>query len=152
MIEVKIINKSSNILPQYETVGSAAMDIRAFIVESTSNVGSNSIHIQPGETKVIPTGLYVSIETGYALLVQARSGLSAKHGIMIGNGVGLIDEDYRGEIGAILYNGGKFPFVVNNGDRIAQLRLVKVPKLKWNSVTSLDDTERGSGGFGSTGV
>ena len=152
MVEVKIVNKSNNISPKYETKGAAAMDIRAFIVESTSNVGSNSIHIQPDETKVIPTGLYVSIESGYALLVQCRSGLAAKHSIMVANGLGLVDEDYRGEIGVILHNAGKFPFIVNNGDRIAQLRLVEVPKFTWNSVSTLDNTYRGTGGFNSTGI
>ena len=133
-------------LPQYQTEDAAAMDIAAFLPEE------GEITIQPGEWRLIPTGLCMAIPKHYGGFLLARSGLAAKFGIGLTNGVGLIDADYRGEMRVNLINHGKEPFVVHDGDRIAQLVLMGTPKVEIFLTESLDDTARGAGGFGSTGV
>lgn len=147
MIDVKVYNESNNPLPQYETLGAAGLDVRAFIPEP--------ITIAAGHRALIPTGLYVEIPVGYEIQVRPRSGLALKKGITVLNTPGTIDSDYRNGIGVILANFSNDGFVVNPGDRIAQLILNEVPKINWIPVESRDDlssTDRGLGGFGSTGV
>lgn len=147
MINVKVYNESGNSLPQYETIGAAGLDVRAFI--------SEPITIAAGHRALIPTGLYVEIPGGYEIQVRPRSGLALKKGVTVLNTPGTIDSDYRNGIGVILANFGNEGFVVNPGDRIAQLVLNKVPQINWVPVESKDDlssTDRGLGGFGSTGV
>ena len=146
MISVKVYNESSNELPKYETVGSAGMDVRAFL--------SEDVTIAPGCRALIPTGLYVEIPIGYEIQVRPRSGLAIKKGITVLNTPGTVDSDYRNGIGVILVNLGTDDFVVSNGDRIGQFVLNQVPQIDWISVGSKDDlssTDRGLGGFGSTG-
>ncbi len=142
-IKVKIINKSNNPLPEYKTEGSAGMDLRAYLTEE--------IILKPGEYRVVPTGIYVEIPVGFQLNILARSGFAAKYGISLVNGVGLIDSDYRGELGVILINHGKEDFKIANGDRIAQMVLNRYEKMDLEEVEILSETERGEGGFGSTG-
>lgn len=147
MINVKVYNESGNSLPQYETIGAAGLDVRAFI--------SEPITIAAGHRALIPTGLYVEIPGGYEIQVRPRSGLALKKGVTVLNTPGTIDSDYRNGIGVILANFGNEGFVVNPGDRIAQLVLNEVPQINWVPVESKDDlssTDRGLGGFGSTGV
>ncbi len=143
-MEVQVINKSNNKLPQYETEYSAGMDLRAFLDEP--------VILKPLERKIIPTGLYISIPKGFEAQVRPRSGLSIKQGITVLNSPGTIDADYRGEIGVILINLSNKDFTINNGDRIAQMIFAKHERINWNIVETLDKTERGEGGFGSTGV
>ena len=142
-MKIKVINKSNNSLPKYETSASAGVDIRAFIKEPTV--------IYPGQSIIVKTGLYVEIPIGYEIQLRPRSGLAAKHGITVLNTPGTIDADYRGEICVILINHGDGPFDVINGERIGQLVLNKVRQIQWEQVLELADTERGAGGFGSTG-
>ncbi|KCZ53602.1 deoxyuridine 5'-triphosphate nucleotidohydrolase [Hyphomonas beringensis] len=132
-------------LPAYETIGSAGMDVRAAVTEE------DPIMLQPGERAMIPTGLSVAIPQGYEIQVRPRSGLAAKHGLTCLNTPGTIDSDYRGEIKVILINLGQEAFTIQRGERIAQLVLAPVTQLAWEEVESLDETERGAGGFGSTG-
>ena len=143
-MEVQIINNSKHELPSYETMLSAGMDIRANI--------DVSVTLKPLERVIIKTGLYMSLPRGLEAQVRPRSGLAAKKGITVLNSPGTIDADYRGEIGVILINLSKEDFVINDGDRIAQLVIAKYEQIKWKKVTTLDETERGDGGFGSTGV
>ena len=146
MIDVKVYNCSGNSLPKYETIGSAGMDVRAMC--------SQPIVISPGKSAIIPTGLHVEIPVGYEIQVRSRSGLAAKKKVFVLNSPGTIDSDYRNGIGVILMNLGDSDFVVENGERVAQLVLNEVPQINWISVNTLDDlssTERGMGGFGSTG-
>ena len=143
-MEVQIINNSKHELPSYETMLSAGMDIRANI--------DVSVTLKPLERIIIKTGLYMSLPRGLEAQVRPRSGLAAKKGITVLNSPGTIDADYRGEIGVILINLSKKDFVINDGDRIAQLVIAKYEQIKWKKVTTLDETERGDGGFGSTGV
>lgn len=143
-MEVQIINNSKHELPSYETMLSAGMDIRANI--------DVSVTLKPLERIIIKTGLYMSLPIGLEAQVRPRSGLAAKKGITVLNSPGTIDADYRGEIGVILINLSKEDFVINDGDRIAQLVIAKYEQIKWKKVTTLDETERGDGGFGSTGV
>lgn len=143
-MEVKIINRSNHALPSYETGSSAGMDLRAAI--------ENSITLSPGERKLIPTGLFMALPPGLEAQVRPRSGLALKKGITVLNAPGTIDADYRGEIGVILINLSKENFVVENGDRIAQMVIAKYEQVSWKETATLDETERGSGGFGSTGV
>lgn len=131
-------------LPQYATAGAAAMDLHAALDEPTA--------IAAGAVAIVPTGIAVSIPPGYEIQVRSRSGLAAKNGIFALNSPGTIDSDYRGEISVILANFSKQDFTVKNGDRIAQIVLNKVERIEWSVVYQLDDTERGDGGFGSTGV
>ena len=143
-MKINIINKSSNALPHYETIASAGMDLRAHL--------ENDIVLPPMERVIIPTGLFMELPVGYEAQVRPRSGLAAKHGLTVLNSPGTVDADYRGEIGVILINLSKEDFVINDGDRIAQLVIAKYEQIKWKKVTTLDETERGDGGFGSTGV
>ncbi|MEO1964585.1 dUTP diphosphatase [Hyphomonas sp.] len=132
-------------LPAYETAGSAGMDVRAAVPEGEPMV------LAPGERAMVPTGLSVAIPQGYEIQVRPRSGLAAKHGLTCLNTPGTIDSDYRGEIKVILVNLGQEAFTIQRGERIAQLVLAPVTRLAWQAVDSLDETERGAGGFGSTG-
>lgn len=142
-MELKIISRSG-VTPCYETEGSAGMDIRAFIGEP--------ITILPGERKLVPTGLFIELESGYEAQIRARSGLALKYGISLVNGIGTIDSDYRGEIGVLLINLGQEPFIINSGDRIAQIVIAKFERITWNEEKELVETQRGPGGFGHTGV
>lgn len=142
-VDVKVINISDNPLPKYETAGAAGMDVLANIKECVT--------LKPGERKLIPSGIKVELPGGWALDVRPKSGLALKKGVTVLNTPGLIDEDYRGEIGVILINHGNEDFTVNPSDKIAQLTLAKVNKISWTMVDELGDTERGEGGYGSTG-
>lgn len=133
-------------LPRYATEDAAALDLAAFLPEE------GEITLQPGEWQLIPTGLCMAIPRRYAGFLLGRSGLAAKHGVTLTNCVGLIDADYRGEVKVNLINHGKEPFVIRDGDRIAQLLLLGVPEIELLVSDTLDDTARGQGGFGSTGV
>jgi len=141
---VKIINKSSHELPHYETIASAGMDLRANITES--------ITLNPLERTIVKTGLFIELPIGYEAQVRPRSGLAAKKGITVLNSPGTVDADYRGEIGVILVNLSNEPFVIENGERIAQLVIAKHERAEWQEVTELSETVRGEGGFGSTGL
>lgn len=131
-------------LPQYASAGAAGMDLLAAV--------TTDITIAPGARALIPTGLAVALPSAHELQIRPRSGLALKQGIMLANSPGTIDEDYRGEIGIILLNAGTAPFVVTRGMRIAQAVLAPVLRAQWQEVESLDTTQRGAGGFGSTGV
>tara|TARA_R110002073_G_scaffold123234_1_gene266775 strand:- start:68862 stop:69293 length:432 start_codon:yes stop_codon:yes gene_type:complete len=143
-MKVQIINKSKHQTPAYETEQSAGMDLRANIDES--------ITLRPLERAIIKTGLYIALPPGFEAQVRPRSGLAAKKGITVLNSPGTIDADYRGEIGVILVNLSNNDFVVQDGERVAQLIIAKHERVVWNEVIVLNETERGSGGFGSTGV
>lgn len=143
-MKINIINQSNNSLPSYESESSAGMDLKAFT--------SNDITINPLERTIIKTGLSMSLPIGYEGQVRSRSGLSIKHGICVLNSPGTIDSDYRGEIGVILINLSNDPFVISNGDRIAQLVIAKHDQGQWIEVNELELTKRGERGFGSTGV
>ncbi|MDR1135669.1 MAG: dUTP diphosphatase [Clostridiales Family XIII bacterium] len=138
------IKSNSGVLPVYETDGAAGMDIRASLTEA--------IVLKPGERALISTGLYVQIPPGFEAQIRARSGLAVKYGIGLVNGVGTIDSDYRGEIKAPMINWGDSDFVINDGDRIAQMVISAYVKAEWTPVDELAETERGEGGFGHTGV
>lgn len=142
-MKVKIINKSNHALPNYETILSAGVDLRACIEAPYT--------LQPLERTLIKTGLFVEIPAGYEAQVRPRSGLALKKGITVLNAPGTIDADYRGEVGVILINLSKQPFVIEDGDRIAQLVFAKVEQAEWALSAELSETERGQGGFGSTG-
>lgn len=135
---------ASGRLPAYETEGAAGMDIRAYLEEP--------VRIEPGMRALIPTGLYMEIPRGYEVQIRARSGLAVKHGIGLTNGIGTIDSDYRGEVKVSLINWGQEPFVVNDGDRIAQMVVARYEKADISIVGELSETDRGEGGFGHTGV
>lgn len=141
---VKIINKSKHLVPHYETSASAGMDLRANINEP--------ITLKALERAIIKTGLFIALPVGYEAQVRPRSGLAAKNGITVLNAPGTIDADYRGEIGVILVNLSNEDFIINDGERIAQLVIAQYKQATWVEVDILDKTERGSGGFGSTGV
>lgn len=141
---VKIINKSNHPLPSYETIASAGMDIRAYI--------THPVIIKPMQRAIIKTGLYLELPIGTEAQVRPRSGLAIKKGITVLNSPGTIDADYRGEVGVILINLSSEDFVVENGARIAQLVLAKHDRAQWQQVDQLSSTDRGEGGFGSTGV
>ncbi|WP_372472981.1 dUTP diphosphatase [Capnocytophaga sp. ARDL2] len=143
-MKIKIINKSSHALPSYETLASAGMDLRANI--------SSPIVLEPMQRALIPTGLFMELPIGYEAQVRPRSGLALKKGITCLNTPGTIDADYRGEIGVILANLSNEPFTVENGERIAQMVIAKHERAEWVEVETLSETERGTGGFGSTGV
>lgn len=142
-VKIKIINKSDNPLPEYATSGSSGMDLRAFLKED--------LIIKPLERVVIPTGLYVEIPDGYEIQIRARSGLALKHGLSLPNGIGTIDSDYRGELGVIIINLSKEGYTVKSGDKIAQMVLSKYEKIQLEQVDVLDESKRGSGGYGHTG-
>ena len=141
---VKIINKSKNELPKYETLFSAGMDLRASLEES--------IVLKSFQRLVVKTGLFISLQQGYEAQIRPRSGLALKKGITVLNSPGTIDADYRGEIGVILINLSDSDFEINTGDRIAQMIIAKNETIKWEAVDKLDDSVRGDKGFGSTGV
>jgi dUTP pyrophosphatase len=142
-MKVLVINKSNNELPAFETIGSAGLDIRAFIEESIS--------LKPFERKLIKTGLFLEIPVGYEAQVRPRSGFALKNGVTVLNTPGTIDADYRGEVGVILINLSQEIVEIHSGDRIAQLVFAKVEQPQWVQVETLSETERGEGGFGSTG-
>lgn len=142
-MKIKIINRSKHQLPNYSTLLSAGMDIRANLEEA--------IALQPMERRLIPTGLFMALPAGYEAQIRPRSGLALKHGISLLNTPGTIDADYRGEIGIIMVNLSKEVFVVNDGERIAQMVIAKYEQIGWELVETLDDTERGTRGFGHTG-
>ncbi|MGF1557218.1 dUTP diphosphatase [Paucihalobacter sp.] len=142
-MNIKLINKSNHPIPNYETEASAGMDLRAFL--------EASITLQPLERTIVKTGLYLELPIGYEAQVRPRSGLAAKKGITVLNAPGTIDADYRGEVGVILVNLSNEPFTIENGERIAQLVIAKHERAEWIEVETLSDTDRGEGGFGSTG-
>lgn len=137
------ITSVSGTLPAYETGGAAGMDLRACMAEP--------ILLLPGKRELVPTGLAIELPQGFEAQVRARSGLAVKHGIGLVNGVGTIDSDYRGEIKVPMINWGEEPFVIENGDRIAQMVIARYETVQWDLVDSLTGSERGSGGFGHTG-
>lgn len=143
-MQVKIINKSNNPLPAYETHGSAGMDIRAFVHEP--------ITLHPLERKLVPTGLFIELPEGFEAQLRPRSGLAFKHGISLPNAPATIDSDYRGEIKIALVNLSNQSFTIQSGDRIAQMIIARYEKAQLLEVETLNDTVRGHGGFGSTGV
>ena len=143
-MNVQIINKSKHATPNYETEGAAGMDLKANI--------ETAIVLQPLERTIVKTGLFIALPIGFEAQVRPRSGLAAKKGITVLNSPGTVDADYRGEIGVILVNLSKEAFIINDGERIAQLIIAKHERVNWKEVTILSETERGSGGFGSTGV
>jgi len=141
---INIINKSQHALPNYETIASAGMDLRANLLEPVT--------LNPLGRAIIKTGLFIELPIGYEAQVRPRSGLAAKKGITVLNAPGTVDADYRGEIGVILVNLSDEAFVVENGERIAQLIIAKHERAQWTEVSELSETSRGEGGFGSTGV
>ena len=143
-MKVKIVNKSHHPLPYYATVSSAGMDLRACLMEP--------VELRPLERKLIPTGLYMALPEGYEAQIRPRSGLAIKHGITVLNTPGTIDADYRGEIGVILVNLSSTPFIINDGERICQMVITSCEQAEWQPEESLDDTQRGAGGFGHTGM
>ena len=143
-MQIKIINKSSHDLPNYETIASAGMDLRANITEP--------ITLKPLGRTVVKTGLFIELPIGFEAQVRPRSGLAAKKGITVLNAPGTVDADYRGEIGVILVNISHEDFIIENGERIAQLVIAKHERAEWVEVKELSETLRGEGGFGSTGV
>jgi len=143
MLRVKVINKSNNPLPKYQTVASAGLDLHANLEED--------IILNPGERMLVPTGLHIELAEGYEAQVRPRSGLALKHGITVLNSPGTIDADYRGEIKVLLINHGSEPFIIKHSERIAQMVVAKHEQIEWESVKDLNDTERGSGGYGSSG-
>lgn len=152
-IPVKIINKSGFPLPKYETNGSAGFDIRAVLTTTEMLTSPNgAITLEPDSWFNFSTGLYVEIPEGYELQIRGRSGLAFKHGISIVHGVGTADSDYRGEIKICLINHSNEPFVVKNGDRIGQGIIAPIRQAEFEEVEELSDSDRGQGGFGSTGV
>lgn len=142
-MKIKIVNKSKHQIPQYETNASAGMDLRANI--------DATITLKPLERCIVKTGLYIELPIGTEAQVRPRSGLAAKFGITILNSPGTIDADYRGEIGVVLINLSNTNFLINDGERIAQLVIAKHEQIIWQEVDVLEETTRGSGGFGSTG-
>lgn len=143
-MKIKVINKSKHLLPEYATENSAGMDLRANIDEP--------IVLKPLERALIPTGMFIALPHGYEAQVRPRSGLAIKKGITVLNTPGTIDSDYRGMIGVILVNLSNEDFVVNDGERIAQMVISKYEHAEWEEVDELDETERGAGGYGHTGV
>jgi len=142
-MNIQITNKSKHALPSYETDASAGMDLRSNIDES--------ITLKPLERTIVKTGLFIALPVGFEAQVRPRSGLAAKNGITVLNAPGTIDADYRGEIGVILVNLSNENFVINDGERIAQLVIAKHERAHWEEVETLSETKRGAGGFGSTG-
>jgi len=143
-MDVKIVNRSRFALPQYATVHSAGMDLRADV--------ENAVVLKPLERSIVPTGLFIELPEGFEAQIRPRSGLAAKHGISLVNTPGTIDPDYRGEIRVILINLSDVPFTLEPGERIAQMVIARFEHIRWNEVETLSDTERGEGGFGHTGV
>ncbi|MCM1450102.1 MAG: dUTP diphosphatase [Clostridiales bacterium] len=144
MINIQVVNKSHHDLPAYATEGAAGLDVRANL--------ESPVTLDPLQRALIPTGIYMSIPVGYECQVRPRSGLAAKYGVTVANAPGTVDSDYRGEVKVILVNLSDVPFVVNDGERIAQLVFARHERASWQSVDSLDETQRGEGGFGHTGL
>lgn len=144
-LEIRVVNKSLNALPAYETVSSAGMDLRA-------HLPAEPCTLRPLQRCLISTGLYIELPEGHEAQIRPRSGLALKHGITILNSPGTVDADYRGEIRVLLVNLSDTDFIVNNGDRIAQMIVAKHEKVKWTLAESLTETARGAGGYGHTGV
>lgn len=142
-MKVKVINNSHHPLPRYETPLSAGMDVRANL--------SEPIVLRPLERALVPTGLFVELPAGYEMQVRPRSGLAAKYGLTVLNAPGTVDADYRGEVKVILANLSNADFVINDGERIAQLVVAQHAQVEWEEAVELSDTSRGAGGFGSTG-
>lgn len=143
-MKVQIINKSKHPLPTYATLLSAGMDLRANI--------ETPILLAPGERILVPTGIFMALPEGYEAQIRPRSGLAAKYGISLLNSPGTIDADYRGEIKAILVNHSTEPFTIEDGERIAQMVIARYERIEWEEVENLSETDRGTGGFGHTGV
>ena len=143
-MKVKIVNKSKHTLPNYSTIASAGMDLRANIDESIS--------LKPLERTIIKTGIFIQLPVGFEAQVRPRSGLAFKKGITVLNSPGTVDADYRGEVGVILVNLSAEEFVIEDGERIAQMVIAKHEQADWVEVENLDETKRGDGGFGSTGI
>jgi len=144
MTKIQIVNRSHHPLPAYATVQSAGMDLRANLAEAVT--------LQPMERRLIPTGLFIALPEGYEAQVRPRSGLALKHGITVLNSPGTIDADYRGEIGVVLINLSTEPFSIGDGERIAQMVVARCEQAELVTVETLDETERGEGGYGHTGV
>lgn len=144
-LTVKIINRSNNALPEYETPEAAGMDVRAYLPDGP-------VILKPGERTLIPTGLYMQMPKGVECQVRSRSGLSLKHGIVVLNSPGTVDADYRGEVGVILINLGQEDFKIESGDRVAQFVFAQYLQTKFNIVAKLSHTERGDGAFGHSGL
>jgi dUTP pyrophosphatase len=143
-MNIRIINKSKNSLPAYETLRAAGMDLRADLEETVT--------LKPMERKLVPTGLYIELPEGFEAQIRPRSGLAFKHGIGIVNSPGTIDADYRGEIKVLLINFSDQHFEINTGDRIAQMVVARHEQVSWEQVAVLNETSRGAGGYGHTGV
>ena len=143
-MKIRIINKSDLPLPSYKTKGSAGLDLHAD--------NNEDIILKPMERKLVPTGIHIELKEGYEAQIRARSGLAVKHGISLVNGIGTIDSDYRGEIKIILINLGEEDFIIKKGDRIAQMVIMKYERVNLQEVDFLEDSIRGEGGFGHTGV
>ena len=143
MLPIKVINKSSHPLPSYATEGAAGLDLRASL--------SEAVTLRPLERKLIPTGLYIELPLGYEAQIRPRSGLSVRHGITVINSPGTIDADYRGEVQVPLVNLSNEPFVIEDGERIAQMVIARHEVIQWEPVEELSETKRGAGGFGHTG-
>lgn len=144
-MEIKVVNKSENKLPEYKTSGAAGCDIAAWLP-------NGPVTIEAGRSLLIPTGLYIQLPVGFEAQIRSRSGLALNNGIVVLNSPGTIDSDYRGEIGVILYNSGEYDFEVCSGDRIAQMVIARCEKAEFSLVDELDETERANGGYGHTGV
>lgn len=142
-MKINIINQSKHPLPAYETIASAGMDLRANL--------SKGLLLKSGERLLVPTGLFIALPEGYEAQIRPRSGLAFKHGITVLNSPGTIDADYRGEVKVLLINHGAEDFEIKDGERIAQMVIAAHARIEWNSVNELEETERGAGGFGSTG-
>jgi dUTP pyrophosphatase len=142
-MKINIINQSKHSLPAYETIASAGMDLRANL--------SEGLLLKSGERLLVPTGLFIALPEGYEAQIRPRSGLAFKHGITVLNSPGTIDADYRGEVKVLLINHGAEDFEIKDGERIAQMVIAAHARIEWNSVNELEETERGAGGFGSTG-
>lgn len=143
MIQIKVVSNSAHPLPEHQTTASAGVDLRAFLEES--------LYLKPMERKLIPTGLFLEIPVGYEAQIRPRSGLAFKHGITVLNTPGTIDADYRGEIKVLLINLGSETFCIENGERIAQMVVSSHEQIEWKTSETLNESERNSGGFGSTG-
>ncbi|WP_010662245.1 dUTP diphosphatase [Marinilabilia salmonicolor] len=144
MIKVKLINRSDNPVPEFATEGSAGVDLRAFI--------EDTIVLKPLERAIVPTGLFIELPLGTEAQIRPRSGLAAKSGITVLNSPGTIDSDYRGEIKVIMVNLSNDSFEISNGDRICQMVVHQYERFEWNNVVELNESGRGAGGFGHTGV
>lgn len=142
-MKINVIYSGKHALPQFETLQSAGMDLRANMDEP--------IILSPGDRALVPTGIAIALPNGYEAQIRPRSGLAYKHGVTVLNSPGTIDADYRGDVGVLLINHGKTDFVIEDGMRVAQMVVAAYTQFTWNTVDNLDSTERGAGGFGSTG-